>query len=247
MKKFKLHFSFYVIAFFALLTGLFKDFMLFSSLIFIHELGHILGGLIFKWKINKVIIMPLGGLTKFEYSLSKSSFEEMIILVLGPLFQIIYYALYTMYFGYNSHLYYFHYALLIFNLMPIYPLDGFKALNLILHNCLSFYKSIFLSLIISLTFVFCLLVISLTKMFNLVIIISLFILLSKNIDELANLKFLFNKFLLERYLGSYNFKKEKVVKNIYDMQKNKRHIFVFDNEYITEKAMLKAYFKKTCP
>ena len=44
------------------MTGLFKDFVVFTSIIFIHELGHIVTGLLFKWKIDKVIIFPFGGL-----------------------------------------------------------------------------------------------------------------------------------------------------------------------------------------
>ena len=89
-------------AFICALTGYFKHFILFTLLIIIHELGHITGALIFKWKIKKVLILPLGGLTIFDEYLSKSIFEEFIILIMGPLYQIIFYYLFSFIFGYNE-------------------------------------------------------------------------------------------------------------------------------------------------
>ena len=57
---FKVHILFYIVALFCILIGFFKEFIIFSSIIIIHELGHIIGALIFKWKIEKVVLLPFG-------------------------------------------------------------------------------------------------------------------------------------------------------------------------------------------
>ena len=37
-------------------------------------------------------------------------------------------------FGFNEILRNYHYSLLIFNMLPIFPLDGFKLLNIVVLN-----------------------------------------------------------------------------------------------------------------
>ena len=60
-------------------------------LIIIHELGHILISLIFKWNIDKIIILPFGGLTKYNEIINRPLIEEFLISVAGITFQIIFY------------------------------------------------------------------------------------------------------------------------------------------------------------
>ena len=56
--------------------------------------------------------------------------------------------------------------------------------------------------------------------------------------------YLFNKFLLERYLNDYNFKKIKVINDKSYMYRDKRHMLKDKNKYILEKDYLKERFKK---
>ena len=60
------------ILFFTLL-GRFRIICYFMLLIIIHELGHIITGLFFKWKINKIIILPFGCLTKFDIDINTNA------------------------------------------------------------------------------------------------------------------------------------------------------------------------------
>ncbi|MBR6689845.1 MAG: hypothetical protein IKL65_00745, partial [Bacilli bacterium] len=55
-------------------------------------------------------------------------------------------------------------------------------------------------------------------------------------------KELFNKFLLERYLNEFKFKKKKTINNIDKMKKDYRHLFYIDEKYLTEKYFLKKMF-----
>ena len=74
----------------AAITGHFKGFIWFSLIIIIHEFGHILMGIIYGWKIEKVIILPFGALTIFHENLNRKIKEEFWIVVMGPLFQIVF-------------------------------------------------------------------------------------------------------------------------------------------------------------
>ena len=95
---FKIHPLFYLTAFICVITANFKNFIIFSSIIIVHELGHIIGAIIFKWKIDRVILLPFGGITIFQENIDKSLKEEFIIAILGPLLQLVFYFLYYSFF-----------------------------------------------------------------------------------------------------------------------------------------------------
>ena len=65
----------------------------------------------------------------------------------------------------------------------------------------------------------------------------------KILDEYLKRNHYFNKFLLERYLSNYRFKKIKYITSIESMCRDKTHFFLRDRIY-TEKEILKKYFKK---
>ena len=101
-----------------------------------HEFGHILMGVLFKWKIEKVIILPFGALTVFNEDLNRKLSEEALIAIMGPIFQVIFtYLLYNL--GVQDAVYYSS-SILCFNLLPIFPLDGSKLLNVFLNKITSF-------------------------------------------------------------------------------------------------------------
>ena len=125
--KIHIHFFFYVVALTCILCGYFYPFLLFMYLIVVHECGHIIAGIFCKWHIKKIVLLPFGGLTIFEDSMNKPMKEELVITIMGPLFQVIGYYLLkckvdeTLFFS-------FHYAILIFNLLPIPALDGCQVI-----------------------------------------------------------------------------------------------------------------------
>ena len=69
-------------------------------------------------------------------------------------------------------------------------------------------------------------------------------LLVKLLDESKKRKYYYNKFILERYINNYHFKKYKNISNIKDMMRDKKHIFNINNRYITEREFLKKIYKK---
>ena len=229
------------------ITGFFKHFLFFSLIIIIHEFGHFFGTLIYKWKVKKILILPIGGITILDELLSKSIYEEFIILLLGPLFQIIFYYVFTYFFGFNQILYTYHYSLLIFNLLPIFPLDGYKLINLIFNKFFSFKLSHILSISLSLIVITILLINYFYNQVNFIYFLAMFFLILKNVAEFLNHNFIFNKFLLERYLYNINLRKTKIInsKNYRKMRREYKHIFFYNQKYETEKMFLKKKFDNT--
>ena len=229
------------------LTGMYKDFLIIFLMIIIHECGHLLMALLFKWNIDKISIYPYGGCVKFNEKINRPLKEELLILISGPFFQILFFIIITILYknsilSFRNYLLFktYHYTLLFFNLLPIYPLDGGKILNVLLEYIFPYKKSNKLIIILSyLVLVF--LLIS-YKNINL-IMMSTFLIIEITL-YLKRQDYLFNKFLLERYLNDYNFKKIKVINDKSYMYRDKRHMLKNKNKYILEKDYLKERFKR---
>lgn len=217
------------------LTGHFKEFCLFSVIIFVHELGHLFMALVFKWKISKVIILPFGGLTIFNEDINRPIYEEFLILIFGPLFQLVF----TYFFRNNSIIFNYSKDILFFNLLPVFPLDGYKFLNIFFNLFLNFRSSYFYSLVIS----FIVLFFSFVD-FNLINYLIFGLLFIKLIGEFKNRNNVFNRFLFERYLKKYNFRKVFYVDDLDcgKMRRDYRHFFYNGGRYITERENLKKRF-----
>ena len=232
ISKMSIHPLFYVTAFITIITGFFKDFSYIMMIILIHELGHILSSIYFKWNIEKIMILPFGGITIFDEKINRPLKEELIIALSGPLIQFIAFS-----FNSNPLILKYHYFLLFFNLLPIVPLDGSKIFNI----CLNYFLPFKLSHIITIIVSFLLLSLIFVK-FNLIILLVFIFLIFKIIDEYFNHKNIFNKFLMERYLYKFNFKRRKIVRNTNSMFRDNKHLFYIDNKYQTEDEILQKRF-----
>ncbi len=221
-----------------MITGNFKGFFLFTIIILMHEFGHIVTALYYKWKIEKVLLLPFGALTIFHEKLNRPIKEEFMILIMGPLVQIIFvFAIYNIF--KNNDIINYSNLILFFNLLPIYPLDGSKLLNVILNILTSFKKSHLLTIYISfLTLVFLLIKVNL----NLILCLILLFILIKVIEEYKNHNNLFNLFLLERLNNDFKFKKRKTIKNIQSMKRDYKHIFKIGTKYYSEKEIIRKRF-----
>ena len=239
LNKIYIHPIFILTLFIFISIGYFRFICYFMMLIIIHELGHILISLVFKWNIDKIIILPFGGLTKYNEIINRPLIEEFLIAISGILFQMIFYILIKNNIDYK-YFSFINYFIIIFNLLPIYPLDGSKILNIFFNKITSYKNSLNLTIIISYIFIiiFSFIFFNVNKIITF-ILVFLFLEVNKLYKERNAL---FNKFLLERHLNDFKFKRKKTINNVYKMKKDYRHLFYIDGKYLTENFFLKKMF-----
>lgn len=206
-------------------------------LLMIHECGHIFMALYFHWNINCVKVYPFGAITRFQEHLNKPIYEELWIALAGPLFQILFYLL----FFDNSCFREYHYSILCFNLLPIYPLDGFKLITLVYQRIFSYWSSSYFEFICSVLTILLLLIRADISLVFLLILGTL------TIDVIENFKYRkirFRKFLLERFLYQISFKRRKTIKNgkVTKMKRDVKHVFFKNGVYLTEEQYLQKMF-----
>ena len=235
---FKIHPLTYIIALIFIIVGYFKFYLSFMLVLFMHELGHITLSLIFKWNIKNIVLLPLGFLLKFKDNLNKPLLEEFFISISGIVFQLIFISLFhSHYLVISSNI------ILIFNLLPIYPLDGSKVINIVLNKITNFKTSYFLTLLFS--FVTIILLISMSVINkSLLFMISFIPLLINLIELIINKDAVFVKFLLERHLYNIRFKKTRCINNIKYMKRDYKHYIINGNKVENEDIFLKNYFNK---
>lgn len=236
------HPLFIILSFISVLTATFRNIIIFTSIILIHELGHFFVAKLLGWKVDKIVIYPYGGCTKFVDSLNKPIFSEFLVLIFGPIFQIIFYLIMSRYLGNFDLLLFKKYNLfiLLFNLLPIYPLDGGRLINLLISKKVPYLKSLTLTIIIS--FIVFFIAIFLYRSY--VYMFIMLFLLVKVIDEFKKRKFYYNKFIVERYLYNYKFSNTVVIDNMSNFYRDKNHIIKFGKWYKNEKEVLNEYFLK---
>ena len=242
-KRINIHFLFYTLALICAITGYFKDFIYIFLLIFFHEIGHALVASLYGWNIEKIKILPFGGITIFKENLNKPIKEEFIILISGSLFQIIFYIIIKSHVTRTDILEFYNYSLLMFNFIPLIPLDGGKLINLLLNKFTSFKKSHIITVYISYICIFIFLYKILFK-FNLILIIIISFIVLNILKEHKIHNLIFNKFLLERRLYNFKFKKTKKIFGckFEKMKRDYSHLFYTENKIYTEKEILRKKF-----
>lgn len=247
--KIKFHKTYLIIAISFLLTGYFSNLIIFTSIIIFHEIGHFTVAKLYNLNPQKIIIYPFGGITIIDSPINTKIIKELLIAISGVLFQSLYYfIILNLYHCHIIREYLFiifnnyHYSILFFNILPIHPLDGSKILTLLLSKYLPYKLVNKLNVIISIITGIIILSINYYK-FNYTTILLITVIVDNLIKYYKNFNYLFNKFLLERYLYKIKFNKTKTITKIDNMYKEKTHIIKENNHYFTEKQYLNKHFK----
>lgn len=226
------------------LCGRFNYFLVILTIILFHDLGHLSMMNLFKIKVSKLTILPFGSIIDSDLKYNENTFKKISIAVAGVSFQIILYLVFVFLLkkGFINHLTYeiflkYNKYIIFFNLLPIVPLDGSQLLSYILETFLPFKLSIYLKCIIS---IICLFLLVITNNLSLDLLNIIILSFYKTYEELLNIKIIYHKFLLERYLEKLNFKKIKYVHNIDQIFKNRLNFI----ENIKEITILTKKFEK---
>lgn len=214
-----------VLALLLFLCGRFNYFFVIASIILIHDLGHLITMKIFKINVSKLIILPFGSLIESNLKYNEKTIIKILIAISGVIFQFILFFIVNLLFKYNlintislDIFNKYNKFIIIFNLLPIIPLDGSKILEALLESFIPFKIIIYIKCIIS---IISIVILTFYLKLSLDLINILFISLFKTYEELLNINIIYNKFLLERYLYKPDFKKVKYIKSISQFYKNK--------------------------
>lgn len=207
--KVKIHPTLWLVIAISVLTSHFTQILMFFVIIFVHEMGHATAAHFFKWRIKSIQLLPFGGALETDEYGNKSLKEDLIVILAGPVqhvwlvglaylfysFSIIPYEMYQQFFYSNA-------AVMIFNLLPVWPLDGGKLLFLGLSKRKSFLDAHSFTLLFSAILATAGLILSVLLIsFNLnVWIIACFIGITLAM-EWRQRYYAFIRFLLDRHYG----------------------------------------------
>jgi stage IV sporulation protein FB len=251
LTKFKVNNVTYFLFLVYLITGHIKNIILIFLIIIIHECGHIFFLKLFHYKIISVEIFPFGGITKTSKLINTPINKDILVYSAGFIFQIILLIIFNLLFKinlitkYTFNLFnYYNYSILIFNILPIRPLDGGEILRLILERNLPFKRVEQITIYLSTIFLIIFFLVNIKFNLNNYIIISFIFI--KIIELTKNINYVYNKFLLERHIYniSYSKIKNEKIQNLELLKKETFHYFKDKDKYISEKKLLERKFDK---
>ncbi|MDF1506868.1 M50 family metallopeptidase [Robertmurraya sp. DFI.2.37] len=211
-RKIYIHPLLWVVVAIAVMTAHFIELSLLLFIIFIHEFGHAAAASFFSWRVKKISILPFGGVAEMDEHGNRPLKEEAIVTLAGPIqhLWLIAVALLLNNAGVMSefiftHFIQFNLMIFMFNLLPIWPLDGGKFIFLWLSLRESFPKAFKQTLMISIivVFVFTAFMLLIEPInLNLWIVVSYIIFTLRY--EWKQSRYIFIRFLMERYYGKKN-------------------------------------------
>ena len=213
-------------------------------IVLIHEVGHVLVCLLFGYKIKSVTLYPFGGLTRVEKDINTSPYKELILASAGLFMQIILYVV-ALIFGYkNSSFYKYNKSIFLFNLLPIIPLDGSVIVYSLLNRFTTFKNSYKAYIVVSIISLVIYIIVNYKYSLNNYLIVSIFI--YKIYEGIKNYKYVYNRFLVERYLKKYHFKYISTREGNLDILKIDTYQYFKNGGKITsEREKLAEMFDKT--
>jgi stage IV sporulation protein FB len=192
---------------FLMLYSGYKDVFLLQALVFvIHECGHLFFIYLFKIHISKIKIYPFGGTIETNKILNYPLIKDFLLSFGGILFNLV--SLFINKYTFCNNLFTEYSLMLVFiNLVPIVPLDGSRMLFILLSSFLSYYFSYILTIFISISSLIFYLIYSffyggVNYIFMIVFLVNIY-------RELFEFNLVYNKFLFERFIYNFEFKRVK--------------------------------------
>ncbi len=247
LSKMRIDYSTYILILLALLSGYIKNTFIILIIVLIHELGHVFFFYIYKIDIVSIVIYPFGGVSTVNKKIHERIYKDILISMGGVIFQglliiivfllyknnLIMESTYKMYLSYNV-------SIIIFNMIPLIPLDGSKLVLALLSKYLSYRVSYIMMIVFSIiSLILFFFYNMLYKLNDVVIYVFLVINIIKSIKDF---KYVRNRFYLERIL--YDNYYNGIVnnsRNINDMRIDKYYYYKGEDRYINEREYLLKY------
>lgn len=192
------------------LTGTFVEMFIILMIVLLHELGHYMAASYFNWRIKQVMLWVFGGVMDTDEQGSRPVKEEFLVTIAGPIQHLIIYVLMFLASFFSllpssiiDTILFYNTTILVFNLLPIWPLDGGKLLFFLLSQRYSFQRAYHTALVFSI--IICLVIIVIQLLFfpfTLSALLIMMFLLLENRADWKKRHFVFIRFLLNRYKGN---------------------------------------------
>ncbi|KGX89010.1 M50 family metallopeptidase [Pontibacillus litoralis] len=190
-----------------IVTGSFLQLIAIFLIVLIHELGHYGMALYYRWRIRSVMLWPFGGVMETDEHHTRPLKEELAVSLAGPVQHLWLYGVIWM-LGWMQWvspsmvdlLFLYNTSILIFNLLPVWPLDGGHLLFLFLSHRFPFVKAQAYVIICSIVCIaFTVLISLLIFPFSLTIVLLACFLLWENRLEWKQRQYTFLRYLLKRH------------------------------------------------
>ena len=244
MKNIKIKFNFLTIIFFLVmaLSGYLYYSLIIVFIVFFHEIGHVFFARLFGFKVVEIELFPFGGNTKIDKKLNNNIFVDILISLGGVIFQFFIFILCKQGVIKSSVINYYNVSIMLFNLLPVIPLDGSKIIFDLLNLIFSYKKSLNIEIIISIIFTIIYTLANYIYSLDNYLIIVLFLI--KTVELYKNRLIIFNKFILERMIYNLKFRKIKNFnEKINNYQKDVKYYYKINNNLIPEDKYLKMIYK----
>ncbi|TCP32243.1 stage IV sporulation protein FB [Scopulibacillus darangshiensis] len=263
--KIKIHPVFWFVVAAGLITGHFWEVASVFFIVFIHECGHAIAALLLGWRVREIQLLPFGGVAKVDDHGNRPMHEDLIVTLAGPVQHLwlpllSYLFLLTDYWDQTNHQIFitYNFMILLFNSLPIWPLDGGKLMFLLLLKAFPFKRAYDITLILS---CFILIILSIyvgvATPFTLnYFVVGSFICFSI-IKEWKERRYVFMRFLLSRWRDPVPFHsttpivvtaKMPVATVLGLFKKGSLHPVIIEEtrRHIEEKDILNAFFSGKC-
>ena len=232
LSKFEVGITFIPFLVIILLSGTYKLFFTYFLITFIHELGHICMAVFFKIRVNKVKLSIFGFNAEIDNTEYLAIYKQILIIIMGPCTYFISILLIRQLYIHDLISLVMYYKALttnkyifIFNVLPIFPLDGGRLFKVITDSFFTYKTSKIFTYLVS--FIFMVLFVIYTsecKQYLMYIF-----LLVNFIMNIVNLEKEWKIFLIQRYYLKNKYK---------DKLHKKRDLYMYKNNYILKKDLI---------
>ncbi|UHA74352.1 M50 family metallopeptidase [Paenibacillus sp. 481] len=146
---FSLHPLFVLILGVSAITGHILELLVLFSIVFIHEMGHVVAARLLGWSIEEVKLLPFGGVAESNDGALAPAWQECVVAAAGPLQNaiLIVIALGCEQMGWWSTEWTAHFIeanafIALFNLLPILPLDGGRIVQALCSLWMSYHRTL---------------------------------------------------------------------------------------------------------
>lgn len=220
--KFEVHFITLLYFVLAWLGGYLKWYLATLMIVLFHEICHLMMAYYFQFDIEKIEILPFGAYLSLNDFYFHPFLEELCVVMAGPCSHILIYLIIQMCTRgvFQQYLLTMNMFVLLFNLVPIYPLDGSRMIAIMLQSVMDLKRALYLNLKIS------------------VFILSLFTFFYLRINTLVILSYLFlQQFYYMRFISKYLRQYYSCIPTLYE----RKHIYL--NHRLTYHRNYKNYYQ----